>query len=128
MTDAEVICAFMEPISKWTNAAKKQGIGPDGHRTWVWWEWRPMTDPFIFPKRLTLDRLREVQERLTDAQWESYEEQMTGQQVFDEMDGVYRSPKFPRGWSVERFLLHASAEQKIAALAAVLRDASEVRK
>lgn len=90
MTDEEIICTFMEPLrDKW--ALPK------------WWHWaggkRKLRD-------LGLDALREVQARLTDEQWATYESQFNSASTW-------------------RQLLHASTEQKIKALAAVLRPSME---
>ena len=53
---------------------------------------------------LNLDTLHLVEEKLTEDQWEAYEETLEGEY-----------------WACERFLIHLSAEQKIKALATVLR-------
>lgn len=59
------------------------------------------------PIRLTLDRLHAVEARLNDKQWQKY----LGEFLDDEW----------HGWRAHRNLLHATAAQKIAALAAVIR-------
>jgi hypothetical protein len=71
-----------------------------------------MTSPFLFPVRLTLDALHEVEARLTDEQWGAYREWFM---VDHQMD----RHRVPFG----TYLLHASSEQKIKALAEVLRAA-----
>lgn len=126
LSDAEVICSFMEPHPKalhggarsvggwWVRAVLHVGMGAaykqirqaqDGSRcTDIIGPWKP--------RILTLNECREVQERLTDEQWAEYrgwfmvEHQLEGHRV-------------PFG----TYLLHATAEQKTKALAAVLRSA-----
>lgn len=88
MTDAEVICTFMEPKPD-----------PEELRLWL-------------PGSLTLDALWEVEERLTAEQFAAYIERLED------------------GWDINGLardygLVHARAEQKIKALAAVLRPIVE---
>ena len=107
MTDEEVICTAMEARPLHIPSRLGEFVTP-------WWiyhdkEQRPpglgSLDCWT-PVDLTLDRLWLVEERLTDEQWDTY--------AYD--------PAFngsPRGW------LHATPEQKIKALAAVLRPTVE---
>lgn len=110
MTDAEILCGFME---------KRPEAGPWSHRPWRslsrggWWtasdDRNPDTAPDVwFPVALTLDRLRLVEARLTDMQWLLYQTALSGDTPEDQVR-----------W---RDLIHASAEQKITALAAVLKE------
>lgn len=95
LTDAEVICSWMEARP-----------GPNtihilrGADWWLWWggEWTPID--------LGLDQLHEVEARLSDEQWDAYEESF---------DRVIL-------WGMKRSLLHADAPAKIRALAATLRS------
>lgn len=96
MTDEEVIASFMEPKPTWSSS--------DRNGEW-WWCW----DHRWHSCKLDLDALHEVEARLTNEQWDAYANLM--------MD--------PAGIHHTRFLLHASAEQKIEALAAVLRPEVE---
>lgn len=111
MSDEEVIASFMEP--KPTKAALSMGrplfsvtgwwsAGSRPHREWD--EWYPIT--------LTLDALRQVQERLTEEQWEQYE---------CEMLALWTPGTLRHGLGEVQHYLHATAEQKIRALAVVLR-------
>lgn len=110
MTNAELLCDFMEPRPKchyadsWT--ARKHGVNPK------WWmmvrgTWRPII--------LDLDLLREIEERLTDEQWRTYwHDGILAHSVLGcAMHQHYRAKVF----------LHASAEQKIQALvSAIFKD------
>lgn len=94
--DQEVICGFMEPVVGFR--------GCDFPRSLKGWWTAELGQPKQ-PRELTLNECHAVEERLTDEQWDAYEE------LFDSVIL----------WGRERSLLHASAEQKIRALAAVLR-------
>ncbi len=94
MKNDEIICRWMEPtLSK--NSGK-----------WMLW-----TGFNFLPRHLSLDALHEVEAKLTDEQWTEYrgwfmvEHSMAGHKV-------------PLG----SYLLHVTAEQKITALAAVLKE------
>ena len=60
MTDEELICSLMEP--------KPAHWAEPGTAT----EWWVRTELGWMPYPLTLDALREVEERLTDEQWQRY--------------------------------------------------------
>jgi hypothetical protein len=96
MTNSEVICEFMEPRP---TMSERMGEG------WAfkWWgrDGKPAT-------ALDLDSLREVEARLTDKQWRAYERAIC--EAWDQSR--------PTGW---RYVLHLSPEQKIVAIAKVLR-------
>lgn len=100
MSNEETICAFMEPKPR----HKPVGCMKQYH----WWIYRAMTHPYWFPVPLTLDRLHEVEERLTDEQWSNYANAL--------VDTFHQ--RFPRFAEV----IHATAAQKITALAAVLES------
>lgn len=118
LTDEEVICEFME--------AKPEAFlatGSQAHPSVGGW-WRSdfrFTSPspndgeyYWKPRKLTLDALHEVEARLTDEHWKEY------------------CWRFQRGgmcswWENQRDFLHASAEQKIKALASILRPIVEAR-
>lgn len=112
MTDAEVICGWMQPKpalrqteGEWELAICATSLG--------WWlltttGYERGDEPIIVPADLTLDRLREVEARLTEEQWVHY--------------GILMENR-PVGMRLSKALLHASADQKIKALAAVLRGA-----
>jgi hypothetical protein len=105
MTDAEVICAFMESRPEFVPIDYG---GPKEDR-WEhrWWKWYAAgSPPRHLPVALNLDKLHEVEARLSEGQWESYRD--------------YMAASAPHGDGYERFLLHADAEQKIKALAAVI--------
>ncbi len=103
LSDAEVVCEFME----------EQGVPYNGvSRRWFWHIIRcPGLDADL-PCTLDLDTLRKVQERLTDEQWRAYAALLSGVQM---RTGVRVA------FSTCKALIHASAEQKIVALACVLR-------
>lgn len=104
LSDQEVICGFMEP-SPTDNDDLTSDAG--------WWTRRTMLSPETLkrvalpwePRTLTLNECHAVEERLTDEQWDAYEE------LFDSVIL----------WGRERSLLHAAAAEKIRALASVLR-------
>ncbi len=95
-TDEEVICAWME--------AK-----PEHSREFTagrpWWVWLGSQNDWI-PNKLTLDALHEAETRLTEDQQWSYIERMAN------IVGTFAT------W----YSLHATAAQKIKALAAVIRE------
>ena len=92
--DAEVIRRWMQGCYPWP---------AEGHLRY-WWT----VDP------LTLDALHEVEARLTDEQWKRYVPR------FD----AYSTMPSSNWFTLSKPFLHATAEQKIAALAAVIREAS----
>jgi hypothetical protein len=111
MSDEEIICQFMEPRPKprglsvtatwWTTRTLLTGTGPGGH--FGSYQVAPLIE--ICPAGQRLGMLYEVEERLTGEQWCWYEAQLrriTG--------------------GTPRQIIHASAAQKIKALAAVLRS------
>jgi hypothetical protein len=112
MTDQEVICAWMEPKPRLT----KSGQFHANEKRWAndlhWWDYRPTTSPYLFPCPLTLDALWEVEERLTDGQWRKYYDALC----------ISCEPKLKFGMYD---VIHATPEQKIKALAAVLRPAKK---
>lgn len=110
MTDAEVICSFMEKtprrvryFDEHMSSATwwRRDIVQNNGQGIVYSDWTPC--------ELTLDALREVQRRLTDEQWHEYER------------GLRCVPFDGPVNSVTRVFIHATAEQKIRALAVVLR-------
>lgn len=102
LTDAEVICGWMEPkpVRIWP-----QDI-PDGH----WWSalWSTGTGWSWIPATLDLDALHEVEARLSEDEWWIY------------LGELHVATKGVAAYAY-RHLIHATAAQKIAALAAVLR-------
>ncbi len=111
LSDAEVICAFMEP---------RPDAPPNQHgANELWWRWgwrsvgpslpqqQPPHEYCWLPRRITLDAIHEVEERLTDRQWTTYQNRL-------EIDG-------PAEWQRQKRWVHVSAEHKIRSLAAVLR-------
>lgn len=99
LSDAEVICEFMEPRRPWE--------GP-------WWKIRGPWDDVAtpdnsrhVPRTLTLNECHEVEGWLTDEQWRAYR------------NAILRGADMMGPWMVR--LIHATAEQKTAALASVLR-------
>lgn len=104
MTNEEIICEFMEPRSH----ERPGQTTPKALLGSPWWDWAISYG--AFPKSLTLDRLHEVEARLTDEQWVNYiAELLLG--TYDDITGTHRR------------LVHASTTQKIKALASVLKGA-----
>ena len=105
-TNREVIASAMEPAPALPSAYSHQLSSPLG-----WWtlgetmhggmRWHPNVH--------TLDRLRRVEERLTMPQAEDYDRLLNGSRDYARLN----------------FTWHASAEQKIAALASVLRKVTD---
>ncbi len=117
MTDAEVICQWMEP------KPPDQLTGQSGISEGGWWKrrWSVRGQQFKHwpndDKTDSLDTLREVEAKLTDAQAAKYNSRL---------DWVMREPNLidrddHHLTIAETSIWHATAEQKIAALAAVLR-------
>lgn len=77
-----------------------------------WWVLLDPNAPWR-PVPLTLDRLHEVEARLMDLQWKRYRSEF--RQVVERSDGTHSKDLWVRS------ALHATAEQKIKALAAVIR-------
>lgn len=102
LSDAEVVCTFME-LKPMPIAGFKRVYAAGAK----WWAYR---EDEWEPAALTLDALHEVEARLTESQWKAY-----GENVVRETTAGY----WPRN------LLHASAEEKIRALATVLRATVE---
>lgn len=102
LSDAEVICSFMDSLRR------------DG----AWWSAELPTGsrgPVRFvPITLELNALHEAEELLTDEQWGEYCAGLR-KDLYHPLWGM----KYPGG--MDRPMLHATAEQKIRALAAVLR-------
>lgn len=105
MTDQEVICAWMEPQPLLSEGAMQEARQPYPY----WWTVHDEIAGEWQPRILALDALREVEARLTYAQWSDYSHGL-GFASFGEP--VVRA----------KLLIHASAEQKIEALAAILRN------
>ncbi len=111
MSDEEIICAWMEPRPG--EPSYRSDRSPGG-----WWQkvinYKPDI-PYAFkPRELDLDALYEVQSRLTDEQWEEYDDEIL--------------PTLPRDLfelEIRKAYIHASPKQKITALASVLRPEVE---
>ena len=106
LSDAEVLATFME-------ARCPPGFDPGTVSFGGWWytNGQRKLEPWDID---SLDRLHIIEERLTDDQWRSYEVWFYGVIHYG---GVFMS--------LPRMFLHATAEQKITALAAVLRPLVE---
>lgn len=103
MTDAEIICEFMEPRPSGYASGK-------GMKWWYPSAGYVSTAPFpVAPIELDLDALWLVEDKLSDEQWQEYASLM--------MD--------PSGERHTRFLIHATPAQKISALARVLRGGQD---
>ena len=109
MTDAEVICSFMEPKpTKSIMDTLRDGDPAPGK----WWNDRHHASSEWRPRTLTLDAIWEVEERLTDEQWQQYR------------DEILKGTDMMGLWMTR--LIDAGAAQKIVALAAVLRPIVEI--
>lgn len=101
-TDEEVICEWMEPKPEDLNPHVGLLVSKG-----EWW-YRYTLDKTWTACKPNLDRLHEVEARLTDEQWERYLDQLVDDDAIS-------------GYQTERDICHATAAQKIAALAAVIR-------
>lgn len=104
MTAEEIICEFME-----ARPETRSGVG-DNTRWWRACYYLVSQDETVTSYRaqpLDLDCLHEVEARLTGEQWTLY---------YDHLWATNYGQEHPT-W---RFLIHASAPQKIAALAKVI--------
>lgn len=124
LMDAEVVCEFMEPRRIegrwWTHGKHVAEVGPEvWHRNACGPLRTTITTDCMVPRHdlLTLDALHEVEARLSDGQWEKYNELMLG------FSPQRIHPRFDH--SDAKGLLHATAEQKVRALAATLRAYQE---
>lgn len=100
LTDAEVLCEFMEP---------KPTKGPSLHGAneyWWKWDWRDGEYCWL-PRHMALNECRLVEARLTEEQWARYAKLV--------------APTWSMRTIAKQFL-HASAEVKLKALAAVIRS------
>ena len=99
MTNEEKICEWMDPVPGF------RGVDyPYSVKGW----WIREAGEEKHPAPLTLDRLHEVEARLSDEQWDTYAELLHDQWAKDPLRGLWR------------YYIHATAAQKIAALAAVI--------
>jgi hypothetical protein len=109
LSDAEVICSWMEPRPTSLRGWWRSSAG----RWWI----RRKRGTVPHNRVNTLDALWEVQERLTSEQWRLYRREF--RLAVEREDGT-----FPLGERVHDYL-HATPKQKIEALAAVLRPIVE---
>ena len=111
MTDEEVICMWMEP-----NADSRS----DNDFEWWGQSWKK-GERTLFPRKLDLDALHEVEGRLTDEQWKFYDQQLeTG--VWPAPQEVYwNSHQAMETLYLRRLMIHADAPTRIKALASMLR-------
>lgn len=124
-TDAEVISMFMEPDAPANGG--RPGIdvlnkfSPKG-----WWRYSMLSCNWkqsiltAGPKLEKLGRLHEVEARLADDQWEHY------WMLLDHLE-VRKSPYLANHAKLFRIYAHLTAEQKIAALAEVIRQTGGAR-
>ncbi len=113
MTDAEEICGWMEPKPE---DMERRGLGLISEAGWWKYKWSPMGQCYrVWPnddKADSLDALHEVEEKLTSSQKSRF--------------GLllYNAMATPDG---NVYTWHATTEQKIAALAQVIRGEREGR-
>jgi hypothetical protein len=106
MSDAEVLCDFMDPkhVTDWWGR-DEQVLGKPPH--------------YDFPRDLDLDALHEIESRLTDEQWDEYVDVLST-----------TATGIPYGCNrnnYSRRIIHATAGEKKIALAKVLRASVEGR-
>jgi len=107
MSVGEIICAFMEPKplgEAFLSQTYRGDVFTDGD---FWMADEYTTVWHVAP--LTLDRLHLVEARLTDKQWPVYVAGLSKDSDIMRMGAIFG-------------LIHATAEQKITALAAVIRE------
>lgn len=113
LTDAEVICAFMEPLAAIECTSGGQRSMLDWWRRETAWsdtlKWKPWV-----PCRLTLDACHEVEARLSEDQRDEYVKILLWDTI---------NPQGRRTIRDTFGLMHAKAEQKVKALAVVMRSA-----
>jgi hypothetical protein len=121
LTDAEVICEFMEPSpdpSKWDK--DKRDDFDYAVLMWSsrkgWWSFSGYGScgPVFEAITLTLDRLWEVEEKLLPEEWMAYVEALQHRMLltWKSFDKISVDQLFQ--------LMHATAEHKVRALAAVI--------
>lgn len=113
MSEEEVICEWMEPRPDVVD----DGADPNACYKWPhrWWKWYRDRNGHL-PRELDLNALHEVEARLSDKQWLDYRREF--RLVVERVNGTW-----PLGQR-SKDMLHATAEQKIRALASVLRGAA----
>ncbi len=119
MSDAELICARME--EKPTARMDSQYADQPKWWIWGWWYTEPsqpnVERPVAYgwkPRSMTLDALHRVESELTEGQWPYYMAELLPKEFV---------PPFPL--TAFQAVTHATAEQKIKALAAVFRGVSK---
>lgn len=114
LSDAEVICNFMEPLESIDcSTGGKRSLADWWRRETEWsvsLKWKPWV-----PATLTLDALHKVEKRLTDDQWWKYETHI-----------IANAPDRDKHQELLELIkchIHADAPTRTKALAAVLRSA-----
>lgn len=105
LTDAEIVAGFMEPKPE---EVSHRTIGD--HSPLMWWRCCLRANPSRTtwdPTAITLNECRLVEARLSENQWEAYDQML--------IKTLYTS-------ATVRAAIHAPAETKLAALAAVIRS------
>lgn len=103
----EILCEFMEGRDPRNAVSVKRGTKVLDIDSLHWWiaRWRAGNWEFA-PRTLDLDALHEIEERLTDEQWIAYVDALI----------AIMPQRLPRKGEI----VHATAEQKIMALAETL--------
>lgn len=119
MSDEEVICDFVEPLATIDCAAGGKRSLADWWRRETAWSDTLVWKPWV-PARLTLDALWKVEDRLSEQQRRHYcvlifHAVCTEARTSNLIEDTMTKNRWP--------MIHASAAQKIKALAAVLRVA-----
>jgi hypothetical protein len=132
MTDQEVICTWMagaKPNTEPPDALERDLFGAPLTVAGGWWECHCVYEegdvPRWYPRDLTLDALHEVEGRLKDEQWGKYERRFNNKRVINKRCERCGADQLSHHRASSRALLHATPEQKIKALAAVLRPIVE---
>ena len=103
MSDAEVLCAFMEPRPPVIERGLP-GFVADNQWTHRWWNWYTRGGQHI-PRELDLGALHEIESKLTDEHWDEYVDALN-RTATGIPYGVNRN-NYPRR------IIHATASEKV---------------
>lgn len=119
-TDAETVATFMEPMPDYI-PQPYDGLSRSPNCWWTAKSQKTSRGGFEFvwvANEATLDMLHEVEARLTDRQWERYCLRLVG------CGSNILNLRGTVDYADLKALLHASAADKLTALAAVIREAA----
>lgn len=115
LTNEEILATFMDPYPV--------------HGKSDWWQFWQNTEEGTsgkLPVALNLDRCRLIQDKLDTHQWEDYTEELT-RVLYRGVQHLHDGKIITTTAFIRRAFIHASAEQRVLALAEVVRPFVERR-